>query len=323
MAKSAHLQSCQNLALLFPVLVELGIITLDGTLIEQPEGREVQLPVASIVVNKINPRSRDDTDTFENLVAAAPNGYRKAIEVMITPENTLTNGDGGTRLRAAKVAGAEWIKCRFVPYQKPSDLIIHQAVVNAVRAELNPLDLGPVLIDKMAEEGLTLKQVAEKYHIPWNKARTAYMLTARAIPEIRRELDGRKLFPAATGAKIAAFPAEHQPRILKAVEEEYLRYHRKSGGSPDQTQVDLIISQTAESLGAERTEKRGAPRLHSGQRRVNMTITIARQLADCLRSLQENPESLEEAHALQALREEIESCCSLGNRVLDLLRLKD
>src|SRR5690242_12590753 len=163
----------------------LGALIPGGAVSEAAGSALVEVPVASVIPNRFQPRERFDEEALTALTASIREmGVLQPILVRPTADGTYELIAGERRWRAAKRAGLQLIPAILREVEDSRSL--EQALVeNLHRQDLNPLEEAAAYQQLIEDFGLTQESVAQRV----GRSRSAVANTLRLFqlpPPIQR-----------------------------------------------------------------------------------------------------------------------------------------
>jgi ParB family chromosome partitioning protein len=179
----------------------------------------LDIPIARIRENPLQPRHQFDQDELESLAASVrEHGIIQPILVTETLDGyQLVAGE--RRLRAARMAGLERIPAviRQLADREQLELAL---VENLQRADLNPIETAEAYRQLIADFGFGQDELATRV----GRARTTVTNTLRLLdlaPAIQAAVLERRITEGHARA-LGGLPPDHQPAVLRSVVEREL-----------------------------------------------------------------------------------------------------
>jgi ParB family chromosome partitioning protein len=253
--------------------LEALIPTVTAPVTGTPDTKQIaQLPIAQVVPNPNQPRTRFDPDKLRELAASI-----KAHGIL-QPILVKTVGDkfqiiaGERRWTAAKEAGLETVPAILADQADDAQTLEWALIENLQREDLNPLDEASGY-KRLAELfGHTQEMIAQK--VGKNRSTVSNMLRLLSLPQsVRDKISGGKLSAGHARALLALERPEVQTRLANRIAAENLSVRRTEEivyGRPKRTisrakkrspELDAVERQLRLKLGTTvhivETKKRG------------------------------------------------------------------
>ncbi len=172
------------------------------------------------VLNDIRDRNTQENRDFLTRLAAdaAVNGIRQPIMVYREGDR-LRVIDGETRRLAAMLAGLESVPV-LIYEEKPNDgdMKLGQLLLNAMRKDMDPLELASVYSDLLWINGWSQSQLALAINVSAGQVARTLAISGRAAPEVQELVAARRLAPRAAYA-ISRLPMPQQIELARKAAE--------------------------------------------------------------------------------------------------------
>jgi ParB family chromosome partitioning protein len=175
----------------------------------------VEIPLAQLKPNPLQPRQQINAETLEELATSIrTHGVIQPLVVTKVDEGyQIVTGE--RRWRAAQLAGLESVPA-IIKETTPREMLELALVENIQRADLNPLEEASAYQQLMDEFGLTQEEVAAQV----GKSRVAVANTVRLLrlpDEIKQALTAGEISEGHARALLALPTVEQQLRALAAI----------------------------------------------------------------------------------------------------------
>ncbi len=195
--------------------LEALITSAESTTTKSQTAGVVELPLAQLRPNPLQPRQHISVEELEGLAASIrAHGVIQPLVVTKVDEGyQIITGE--RRWRAAQLAGLESVPA-IVKETTPREMLELALVENIQRADLNPLEEASAYQQLMDEFGLTQEEVAAQV----GKSRVAVANTVRLLrlpDEIKQALTAGEISEGHARALLALPTVEQQLRALEAI----------------------------------------------------------------------------------------------------------
>ncbi len=163
-------------------------------MVQHNEIRLIQVETGKIVPDPRQPRkSFEEKDLLDLGNSMLLEGQKYPIRVHLLPDGRYQVIGGERRLRAARLKGIPLLYVQIeASKQTEIDLIIDQLTENLTNKRLTLIEMATAF-QKLSEEGLTYKQIAEKVHVSEGTVSRALTVNGCLAPELKEKLNSGHL----------------------------------------------------------------------------------------------------------------------------------
>ncbi len=163
-------------------------------MVQNNDIRLIQVETGKIDADPRQPRkSFEEKDLLDLGNSMLLEGQKYPIRVHLLPDGRYQVIGGERRLRAARLKGIPLLYVQIeASKQTEIDLIIDQLTENLTNKRLTLIEMAAAF-QKLSEEGLTYKQIAEKVHVSEGTVSRALTVNGCLAPELKEKLNSGHL----------------------------------------------------------------------------------------------------------------------------------